>query len=111
MKIKKSDLTSELIHAWFDYDDVTGHVLSRKTGEPVGNIGYKGRRSIDIAGIRFMNTHIIWMLLYDRFPLLGMVIHHRDNDPSNDRIENLIEVNKQEDDELRRYGRKWWFLT
>lgn len=111
MKVKKSDITSEEIHAWFECDDATGQLYWKSTNEPAGHIGRKGRRFVSMFGLHIPATHIIWMLMYDRWPASGMVIHHRNTNPADDRIENLEEITKEEDDLNRRYGNKWIFLT
>lgn len=95
-------MSPEDVKRHFRYDPETGVVTMvkylglREVGEVrVGTRPLKGRLKI-FVGRYVPATHIIWAIMHDRYPLPGMVIDHKDNDPSNDRFKNLQEITKQQ---------------
>src|ERR1700722_5625803 len=47
-------------------------------------------------------SHVVWFLTHDRWPADGMQIDHIDNEPMNNRPDNLTEITHAENQRKRR---------
>lgn len=85
------------------YDEGTGYSIWRYTppqmrrfiGQRAGGISH-GRRVISLDNVKFYSTHLIWCIVYDRLPLPGHIIIHKNGDTTDDRLENLEEISLSE---------------
>jgi hypothetical protein len=93
MDIKNSNLTQELLHQNFRYED--GKLYwkfvhtGRRTDIEAGwhdNLGY---RYIGFGRKTYRSYHLIYMMFHGYLPKL---IDHKDGNPANNRIENLREA-------------------
>ena len=85
----------------FRYDKLTGNLIRiksprlscvnkvvgtlRKDGDLVVGMWFMGRHRI------FQVTNLIWILEYERLPYQDCVICHKDEDKTNNKIDNLVE--------------------
>lgn len=90
------------LNDWFYYDATSRSCLrwkqNRYTGnpkrilvakdDPVGNYCEDGYHETSLDGKGYMVHRIIWELFNGKIPE-GLIIDHKDGDPSNNRIENL----------------------
>jgi hypothetical protein len=92
------NITRELLHDRFTYKD--GKLLWKTPisnkgviGEEAGCVATIGYRLIGINGKRIWAHRLVWLYHYGFMPENG--IDHIDQNPLNNRIENLREVSKQ----------------
>jgi len=88
--------TFERLHEVFVYEAETGLLLWRirasqsiLPGMPAGTIDRKGYRVTCLDRMFLKNHRIIWAMYHGEWPEDGMVVNHKDHNPSNNRIENL----------------------
>lgn len=87
----------EALRKQYQYDPITGE-LTQASGKTVGSRLRRGRLRINSAIVgQIYATHLIWLLVHGRLPYEGHVIDHKNNDPSDDRWDNLQEITKSED--------------
>ena len=99
MKLRKEDLTVDLLRSVLKYDPDTGHliwigkshskriVLGSRAGSLVTSTGY---RSITIFGRSYPEHILIWFIYYGKWP--EGQIDHDDHVRDNNRISNLKDV-------------------
>lgn len=94
-------LTQDFIREILDYKSETGIFVwktiasknsSNKIGDVAGSIDPQGYRRIGIARKYYMEHRLAWLYVYGEWP--KEQIDHIDNDRSNNRIENLRDVNQ-----------------
>jgi hypothetical protein len=92
------ELAQDVVKDLFDYKD--GSLVwkvspsrSVKIGAIAGTTGYDGRQRIGINGSLYLAHRIIFLWHHGYLP---KVIDHIDNDSSNNRIENLRECSKSQ---------------
>jgi hypothetical protein len=67
-----------------------------------------GRWTVVVNGKRMMRSRAVWIEHYPDNPILpGEHIHHRNGDPSDDRIENLEKIPAPTHGSLHHKGRQW----
>ena len=93
----KNDLTQELVCDLFEYRDgelfykkSRGHI---KHGSMAGTIRKDARKHTIINGKHYMNHRIIFLMFNGYIPEF---VDHIDNDPTNNRVENLRECTRTE---------------
>lgn len=85
---------SELLEI-FAYTPSTGVLV--RAGNVRAGYGYPGdggRRNVNVNGRLYVETHIIWCMMTGSWP--SLTIDHKDRDPSNNKWENLRELNNQQ---------------
>lgn len=99
-RVLKADLTVEAVRKWLDYDPLTGILTWRvaplwwvgigsRADTSDGRLGY---RRISFLGTQY-NAHIlVWFHVHGRWPIGE--IDHKNNDPSDNRLENLREATR-----------------
>lgn len=95
----------EELNILYKYHD--GQLISRKTGKSVGSVEQAkgGYTRLKIRNKKYYRHRLIWMMHYGYIPE-GFVVNHKDNDRTNDTIENLRLVNNQENAQNRRSAHK-----
>jgi hypothetical protein len=78
---------------FFKYED--GHVVNKATGHIYSNSNNEGYIRIRFLGREFRAHRIIWSLFNGEIPE-GMLVDHIDGNVSNNRIENLRLVTRQQ---------------
>ena len=87
----KTDI--ELVKRWFLYDPTTGIITRKLKGRSNAPDTLNPKRTrIDLLGTRYRVTHIIWVLVYDKWP--EEIIDHKDGDQTNNKLLNLREATK-----------------
>lgn len=83
----------------FEYID--GKIFVKKAGqwkglvgEEAGSVRKDGRRIIQIKGKRLFTHQVVWLMFNEDLPAGS--IDHKDNNPSNNRIENLRAADESE---------------
>lgn len=104
------NITTNFLNANFDYDPDEGIVYNRITrgqraiaGTRAGHFSPDGYRSIQIAGYKYKEHRLIWVMLYGYWPI---EIDHKDGDGYNNKLENLREATRSENvaNSLREVG-------
>lgn len=102
MKISKDQLTQEILHEYFDYDQNTGwltwktkkHSTKVVVGQRAGSVSTTNRhRVIRFMGSLYAEHRLIWMHFFGTWPK-GHIDHINHNEQDN-RIENLRDVTQQ----------------
>lgn len=75
-----------------------------KIGSMAGTIRRDGRTQIQFDGKLYLAYRLAWLLTYEKWP--DFEIDHIDGDPSNNRIDNLRDVNRSENSQNRREPNK-----
>lgn len=70
-----------------------GNVYINHRGKEAGTTGSRGHRKIVYKGIQLKAHHVAWAIIYGYWP---DEIDHEDNDRSNNRIKNLREASRQQ---------------
>lgn len=94
-----SPISIETLREWIDYDPNTGeltwlkspHHLVKK-GDVAGSYEKRGYKVIQVQKRSIKGHRAAWAITHGYFPT--MEIDHIDNNPSNNRIENLREVDR-----------------
>lgn len=79
----------------FDYDKESGLLYWSKNsrsdfvGREAGYKKPKGRIYITFLKKGFYRSHIVWLIETGELPKPGVILDHKDRDPSNDRYSNL----------------------
>lgn len=94
-------LTQERLKELLDYDPETGVFVRKKNvrggfsiGDIAGTINDNGYRIINIDGKRYRAHRLAWLYVYGVHP--SAYLDHINRDRSDNRINNLREVNKQQ---------------
>lgn len=98
-------LDVEEVRKDFTYDPLAGElrwtwrgVIYNKhwlAGELAGYVMKKGGRRVTFyKGKLRYNTLLIWLIVFGRDAPQGYVIDHKDENPGNDKLENLQEISK-----------------
>lgn len=93
-------LTSEHLREVLDYDPLTGEFSWRVSrgnfyaGSRAGTSRADGRRVIAIDGKRYQAGRLAWLYFYGMWP--AWEVDHKDLDPSNNRINNLREATRSQ---------------
>lgn len=100
------ELTQIKLRNYFNYNAETGQLISKRTNKPVGCLD----KSTGYIRYRYGNKNhrvhrLIWILRFGSIPD-GFVIDHRDNDRTNNRINNLRLVVGSENNENITAGNK-----
>lgn len=94
----KSDRTvPSSIRERIRYEEETGKLFwvnGPMKGRECGWVDQYGYRLTRFEGQLLRNHHIVWYLHYGEWPKTE--IDHKDNDPSNNRIDNLREANRHQ---------------
>lgn len=95
-KIKeKKDLTQEYLKEILNYDPITGLFTWRKrNGQIAGCIRAHGYIKIKIFYRHYEASNLAWLYVYGKFP--NICIDHINNNPMDNRIENLREATLQQ---------------
>jgi len=94
--IKYTEEAKQFIKDNFKVDPATGHISATTYAQAYLNICYKGRTfSVTIA-------HLVFFLTYGRWPTKGLHVDHIDDDPLNNKPDNLREITLQENQAKRR---------
>tara|TARA_B100000959_G_scaffold51254_1_gene53249 strand:+ start:122 stop:631 length:510 start_codon:yes stop_codon:yes gene_type:complete len=86
----------EKLKELFDYDEESGELLWKKVavnkphtlGKPAGGINTLGYRTVSVDGVHYLSHRIVWMYVYSEDPG-DLLVKHKDEDASNNRIDNL----------------------
>lgn len=100
MKAKPLPPTDKL-HQLFIYDEQTGELRWRYSGDLAGSTHTSGYISVQIFGERYQSHRLIWAMQYGSIPE-NMMIDHIDGDRSNNRITNLRLANDSQNQFNRR---------
>lgn len=80
-------ITQEYLLGVFSYDPDTGDLTRLETGNIVGGRSGGHRGQVDVLGVKYTKTHVIWMMVRGEWP--EAEIDHDDQDCTNDRWTNL----------------------
>jgi len=82
----------------FLYDAETGELFwkasrsrNAKAGGVAGSLHSSGYRQVRVNNIAYREHRVIWVMHFGPIPV-GLVINHKDENPSNNRLENLETV-------------------
>ena len=94
----ETKLTQDQLKDLFDYREGVLYwriSLSNrvKIGDKAGNVNSKGYLRANINGVRYYNHRIIFLMFYGYLPNL---VDHKDNNPLNNKIENLREASSSQ---------------
>jgi hypothetical protein len=87
------------VRTLFDYVPDTGAFTWRVTNSnraPAGTPAGSSNGQVKVNGPNYRITHLIWAWMTGEFPPEGFEIDHRDNDPTNNRWENLRLATRQQ---------------
>lgn len=99
-QLKRKPEFMELVRKHMYLDKKTGELRLNDTyANLVVNVCWDGK------ALPVPYSHLVWFLTHGRWPKLGMVLDHINNNPLDNRIENLQEVTEEENHRKRR-GRK-----
>lgn len=110
-------MTQDEVKMWFGYDHIHGRLQWKKCkktdriGMFAGAISIskddaRKRYLVGIEGRRILHAHLVYVYFYGMIPD-GMTVDHIDNDPLNDRIENLrLATPKQQSGNTRGWREK-----
>ena len=99
MAVKDFDISKEILHTYFTYNDgmlywkVNKWRSPRKAGDKAGRIVKDGYLQTCLNGKRLLNHQIVFMMFNGYIP---KEIDHIDRDVANNRIENLRETTRSE---------------
>jgi hypothetical protein len=92
MADKYSTLTQDLLKELFDYKD--GILINKKTKKQAGTLhDQRGYRKVMINSVRYFTHKIVFFYHYGYIP---KTLDHIDRNPSNNKIENLREVTRSQ---------------
>ena len=97
---RKDDLTAEAVRERFHYDPQTGHLIhryrvgKRRPGERGGIQKPYGYRHIHINGREYLEHRVIWLYAHGEWP--KHTIDHINQNPADNRLENLRDVTVRE---------------
>lgn len=101
------ELTQERLRALLHYDGDTGRFLWRvsrrgraKIGTAAGTLGADGYLRILVDGGRYSAHRLAWLYVHGRWPSADL--DHANGNPSDNRIANLRECNKSENQQNRK---------
>ena len=77
----------ELLKETFDYDSETGEI--KRNGKVAGWIDQKGYRRFRFKQGTLFANRVAWAIGNNQQPPIDMVVDHIDEDPSNNRLDNL----------------------
>ena len=90
----------ENIKEYLQYNEETGELIWIKTpsnavkvGDVAGNINPDGRKRIQFFNKLYYSNKLTWLLKTGRYP--DEMVDHKDNNPSNDKFDNLRLANNQ----------------
>lgn len=89
---KKCPSTKELKEQ-FDYKE--GFLICKKTNKAVGVLRADGYYQVSYQNVQYLIHRLIWVW-HGNDLNKDLVIDHKDNDPSNNRIENLRQITQSE---------------
>jgi hypothetical protein len=90
-------MTQDELMSMVRYEDGNLYWLNTGKGKKTGPIGWienNGYRRVEIKKVRYLVHHLVWLFFNGCFP--SKDIDHKDNNRSNNRIENLREVTNAE---------------
>lgn len=102
----KPALTAERVRELFNYDPKTGVMLRRVTrgnvmaGSVAGRPDREGYVRIDIDGREYRRARLAWLYVHGEWP--KGLIDHRDGVPDNDRLANLRDVTRAQNNRNRK---------
>lgn len=92
-------LIKERAEKLLEYEEETGRLIWKVQrgstvlpGSYAGTENSNGRRQMSIDGERYYTSHVVWLLHKGRLPDENKRLDHRNRIPSDDRIENLMEL-------------------
>lgn len=92
----------QLVKRWFSYDPETGLITRKLKGTAKAfDILNPTRTRIDLLGVRYQVTHVIWVLHFGRWPTAE--IDHINHNRHDNRIANLREATKAQNTINRRW--------
>jgi len=98
----------EILTRLLSYDPATGFFINLKSGRIVGK-GLKGRYTrIYFRGREYQANRLGWYLYYGRPPTEGYIIDHLNGEPSDNRIENLRELNQAQNIKSGKKGTRFF---
>jgi hypothetical protein len=94
----KNKVSIEFLHENYIADFKNGKLFSKRLNKELGS--NKGEyKTVNIQGKSRQLHIIIFAMYHNRWPDLGMLVDHDDNNPSNNSISNLKEVNYEGNNE------------
>lgn len=77
----------KLLKETFDYDSETGEI--KRKGKVAGWVDQKGYRRLRFKGRTLFANRVAWAIGNNKQPPIDMVVDHIDEDPSNNKLNNL----------------------
>jgi hypothetical protein len=108
----KNKLSIEFLHDNYIADFKNGKLFNRKTNKELGS-NFLGYKRVSIKGKAILLHIIIFAMYHNRWPHLGILVDHDDNNPLNNSISNLKEVDYEgnnENTEVFNHGIKVYTL-
>ena len=105
-------LTQARLKEVLHYDPETGAFTwlqcppgrARVGAQAAVNVDTNGYRRVQVEGVRYRAHRLAWLYVTGRFP--AEEIDHINRDPSDNRIANLREVTRKQNNENKKYRRK-----
>lgn len=89
-------MSPEDVRSAFEYDSETGDLFRRSTGRLLCQQDKKSKQ-VDFNGRKYSKTHIIWMIVYGRWP--EAEIDHIHGHEFGERLDNLREATRSQNNQ------------
>lgn len=97
---RSATLSIERLRALIDYNRDTGHLYWKANGQRAGAIQDKGYRTLEIDGKAYYAHRVAWFHHYGKWP--EQDLDHINRERDDNRIENLRDVSRSENNRNRR---------